>query len=147
MNSNSFWIGFVLSLGLLSACSKTGHDDDCLDWPEIRIVKVVSRMGSAYIDCNKIIRSGDYFYFVYLSENYEVVIRGIGQKDGVLTAPYVIGKATDNHGSPCVATDAEGYIYVMYDGHCDEIKLVRSRAPEDISDWSSLLCMPVSAVK
>ena len=140
MNSNSFWIGFVLSLGLLSACSKTGHDDDCLDWPEIRIVKVadhVSRMGSAYIDCNKIIRSGDYFYFVYLSENYEVVIRGIGQKDGVLTAPYVIGKATDNHGSPCVATDAEGYIYVMYDGHCDEIKLVRSRAPEDISDWST----------
>ena len=72
MNSNSFWIGFVLSLGLLSACSKTGHDDDCLDWPEIRIVKVadhVSRMGSAYIDCNKIIRSGDYFYFDYLSEN------------------------------------------------------------------------------
>jgi len=34
MNSNSFWIGFVLSLGLLSACSKTGHDDDCLDWPD-----------------------------------------------------------------------------------------------------------------
>jgi hypothetical protein len=92
-------------------------------------------MGSAYIDCNKIVRLGDYFYFVYLSENKQVLIQGVDQKNGILTPPYVIGTVTDNHGSPCIAVDAGGYIYVMYDGHCDEIKLVRSKKPDDISSW------------
>lgn len=128
----------VFILGLFAACSKTSHDNYHNYQPEIKIIKIadhVSRMGSAYIDCNKIIRFGDYFYFVYLSESYEVVIRGINQENGVLTEPYVIGTATDNHGSPCVAVGADGYIYVIYDGHCDEIKLVRSKEPGDISAW------------
>lgn len=134
-----FEISFIVFvLGLLPACSKTNHNDDHGDLPEIKIVKVadhVSRMGSAYIDCNKIVRLGDYFYFVYLSANYEVVIQGIDQKNEMLTEPCVIGTATDNHGSPCITTDVDGYIYVMYDGHCDEVKLVRSENPGDISDW------------
>lgn len=57
---NLFLMTFIVFvLGLLSACSKTNHNDDHHDLSEIKIIKVaehVSRMGSAYIDCNKIVK-------------------------------------------------------------------------------------------
>lgn len=134
---------FMGMIFFLSCSSNTRHTEDTFLLPEMKVVKVADngcRMATAYIDCNKIVSAGEYFYFVYLAFNgglYDVVIQGIKKDLSERLPPCIIASTVDNHGAPCIAVDGRGYIYVMYDGHSNIISLVRSKKPYDISDWEN----------
>ncbi len=130
-----FW-SFLFFLCLFGACSKEASVPCRHPITHVLLVSdAVSSRASAYIDSNKIIETEESVYFVYLDSDFNVAIQKFDKKTQLLSEPFLIGNTYDNHGNPTIQIDDNGYIYVMYGGHANEIFLATTIAPYDISNW------------
>ena len=127
---------FLFLLCLFGACSKEASVP--YKHPVIQVLLVsdaVSSRASAYIDSNKIIETEKCVYFVYLDTDFNVILQKFDKNTQLLSEPFLIGNTYDNHGDPTIQIDDNGYIYVMYGGHANEIFLASTTVPYDISNW------------
>lgn len=131
------FVGFLFCLlGGLVACSKEASVSDKHPVSKCLLVSdAVSSRASAYIDSDKIIETGESVYFVYLDTDFNVVIQKFDKNTQLLSESFLIGNTYDNHGDPTIQIDDNGYIYVVYGGHANEIFLASTITPYDISNW------------
>jgi len=66
---------------------------------------------------------------------YDHQLRTFGREIHIGTNPL---PNTDNHGTPSLAIDADGYLYVFYGAHGDYFQFAKSANPYDIGAWTDL---------
>ncbi|HUU29349.1 MAG TPA: BNR-4 repeat-containing protein [archaeon] len=90
---------------------------------------------------NRIVRWKDKIYIAYYDahseDSWEVKVRAFDHTTGQWFDPVSIGPGADNHGGPSLGIDSQGYLHIIYGPHGGPMKYRRSRAPGDITAWSS----------
>lgn len=140
MNKFVNYFSFAL-IWLIVCCSNHSQSDVRCPMSPISyrlISNTASSRGSAYIDVNKIVTTSDAIFFVYLdngSNEFDVVIRKVDKNSGNISDPIILGTTSDNHGSPAIAIDDHGFLWVAMGGHSREMLVLKSVNPYDIEHW------------
>lgn len=101
-------------------------------------VEIISQTGSTrgtgYIENNKILTMDGKMHVTWLDAGLggpePVRIRTFDLKSGEWSATYTLGEAYDNHGSPTIVNDGDGYLHAVFDGHFGPLCYRRSVRPQ-----------------
>ncbi len=95
---------------------------------------------TSYPTSNKIVTIDGKTHVTWLDSaaSGEFVVRGrtLDHAAGSWSPVQTIGAAFDNHGSPSLSCDHEGYLHLVYGPHHHPIRYRRSLRPNDLSEWS-----------
>jgi len=107
-----------------------------------------SERATAYEMANKIVRYGNKTHIGYLKYEgggYKACVRTYHHDTGEWDDEVCLGSVNDNHGTPALAIDSNGYLYVFYDGHHTTLKWRKSTNPNDASSWTDAEAVPNQA--
>jgi len=99
-----------------------------------------STRGSAYTFSNKSLTLNGKTHVVWLDAIAEVKGRTYDHGEGIWDRTVSIGSGYDNHTTPAITADKDGFLSIAYGPHVLEwnngqFKYARSGSPNDISEW------------
>lgn len=86
-------------------------------------------------------------YIAYSGNSDDAYVISYNHASGLFSSPVLVGANpladNDDHGTPSMLIDANGYIHIFWGCHNSDLQYAKSTNPEDISAWTAMTS-PVS---
>lgn len=97
-----------------------------------------SGRATGYSESNKIVTLGHHTHVTWLdatADGFRIRIRTLDRTTGRWGPVTEVGEGQDNHASPALTCDSQGYLHILYYPHHQPFRYRRSLRPNDSSAW------------
>lgn len=94
-----------------------------------------STRGTGYEMSNKIVTIGSRTHVTWLDAIADIKVMKYSHQRNKWDEPVLVGKGVDNHSGPCMCSDSQGYLHIVFGPHHGPFQYSVSARPNDSSEW------------